>query len=448
MGRAAGLIDAEEYCNNFIRTYHLGEFQKLPSYQAFCRRLNRLAAAFAALAEVLFEQKLASSEPTHGYVLDPCPVMVSVGPRSNTAKTARNLCNLTRNPTKNLCVSRRQAARFCPTAPASSSPIPCAVQISKASLCHLWACKADSIWTAHRSQTAGSMQIVPRSTQNGSIPSANRAGTSRSSRRESGKSTMFLFPPKMPYPPASVPCGSRSRSFSTGCRPKRTSSLLRTVRSCAGLLFHIFSSPRFRRPPLAVQLLIRIIGEALAGAESQSLPFQGRWLGEAETERSYQILICGNLSVTFGDSIPTPFVPSGHFPLIGGIGPWKGSLSSQEGKIHPDFQSAFFYSTAIVLRQLAANLEPLYSGGAAAETRKVTTEWNARLKHWFLPKFRGRMHQARPSAPFLPYLFRQDGKDMAAAEGAVRNDHDGTSRRERRLLFSLCARFFLFQTAN
>ena len=24
-------------------------------------------------------------------------------------------------------------------------------------------------------------------------------------------------------------------------------------------------------------------------------------------------------------SIPTPFVPLGHFPLIGGIGPWKGS---------------------------------------------------------------------------------------------------------------------------
>ena len=39
--------------------------------------------------------------------------------------------------------------------------------------------------------------------------------------------------------------------------------------------------------------------------------------------------ICSNLSVTFGDSIPTPFVPSGHFPLIGGIGPWKGSLFLQ-----------------------------------------------------------------------------------------------------------------------
>ena len=48
-------------------------------------------------------------------------------------------------------------------------------------------------------------------------------------------------------------------------------------------------------------------------------PFQGRWLGEAETERLLQI--CDDLSVTFGDSIPPPFVPSGHFPLIGGIGP-------------------------------------------------------------------------------------------------------------------------------
>ena len=75
-GAQQGLLTRKSIYN-FIRTYHLGEFQKLPSYQAFCRRLNRLAEAFAALAEVLFEQKLASSEPTHGYVLDSCPVMVS-----------------------------------------------------------------------------------------------------------------------------------------------------------------------------------------------------------------------------------------------------------------------------------------------------------------------------------------------------------------------------------
>ena len=102
MGGAQQGLLTRKSIYNFIRTYHLGEFQKLPSYQAFCRRLNRLAEAFAALAEVLFEQKLASSGPTHGYVLDSCPVMVSVGSRSNTAKTARDLCNLTRNPTKNL----------------------------------------------------------------------------------------------------------------------------------------------------------------------------------------------------------------------------------------------------------------------------------------------------------------------------------------------------------
>ena len=70
------------------------------------------------------------------------------------------------------------------------------------------------------------------------------------------------------------------------------------------------------------------------------LPFQGRWLGAAETERLSRI--CDNLSVCFADSIPTPFVPSGHFPLIGGIGPWEGSLSPQKGNIHLDFQSTFY----------------------------------------------------------------------------------------------------------
>ena len=44
-----------------------------------------------------------------------------------------------------------------------------------------------------------------------------------------------------------------------------------------------------------------------------------------------QSQICDNLSVSFADSIPTPFVPSGHFPLIGGIGPWKGSLGAPLG---------------------------------------------------------------------------------------------------------------------
>ena len=55
-------------------------------------------------------------------------------------------------------------------------------------------------------------------------------------------------------------------------------------------------------------------------AGMEKIPISGevaRW--NAETERLLQI--CDDLSVTFGDSVPTPFVPSGHFPLIGGIGP-------------------------------------------------------------------------------------------------------------------------------
>ena len=55
------------------------------------------------------------------------------------------------------------------------------------------------------------------------------------------------------------------------------------------------------------------------------------FLSKPQTEFAVWVLwqICGNLSVCFADSIPTPFVPSGHFPLIGGIGPWEGSLFLQ-----------------------------------------------------------------------------------------------------------------------
>ena len=171
-GAQQGLLTRKSIYN-FIRTYHLGEFQKLPSYQAFCRRLNRLAAAFAALAEVLFEQKLASSEPTHGYVLDSCPVMVSVGSRSNTAKTARDLCNLTRNPTKNLWYHGVKLHVFAQLRP-HQLPIPCAVQISKASLCDLWAAEADrsGLRTGHRRPALRRSCLYRRRME---IPSANRA---------------------------------------------------------------------------------------------------------------------------------------------------------------------------------------------------------------------------------------------------------------------------------
>ena len=106
--------------------------------------------------------------------------------------------------------------------------------------------------------------------------------------------------------------------------------------------------------------------------------------------------ICSNLSVTFGDSIPTPFVPSGHFPLIGGIGPYKVQRKERRPtrkKVQPDRSRLHLLFIAIVLRQLAANLIPTVSGGAYQDARKVSIEWNARPKHWGLPEFRCRKHQ-------------------------------------------------------
>ena len=46
------------------------------------------------------------------------------------------------------------------------------------------------------------------------------------------------------------------------------------------------------------------------------------------------------------------------------------------------------------------------SGGAYWDIREVTTEWNARPKHRFLPEFRCRLHPASPSALFFHIFSR------------------------------------------
>ena len=146
---------------------------------------------------------------------------------------------------------------FLPNCARISFPFPAPYRSAKpvSATCGL---QSRSIWTAHRSPTAGSMQIVPISTQNGD-PICKPSGTSRSSRRESGKSTMFLFP-KMPCPPASVPCGSRLRFFQLAAGQNAHPVCFARPFLRRSALPHLLL-PRFRRPPLAVQLLIRILGE-------------------------------------------------------------------------------------------------------------------------------------------------------------------------------------------
>ena len=64
-----------------------------------------------------------------------------------------------------------------------------------------------------------------------------------------------------------------------------------------------------------------------------------------------------------------------------------------------------------------------------------------RLKHWASPEFRGRTHQTRPSAPFLPPSFPARRKRRGRRR-RVRNDRDGTSRRKRRLFSSVLVSSF------
>ena len=81
------------------------------------------------------------------------------------------------------------------------------------------------------------------------------------------------------------------------------------------------------------------------------------------------------------------------------------------------------------------------SGGTYQDIRKVTTEWNAELKHRGSPEFRCRKHQTVTKRPFSPPSFPARRKRRGRRR-RVRNDHDGTSRRKRRLLSSVLVSSF------
>ena len=69
-----------------------------------------------------------------------------------------------------------------------------------------------------------------------------------------------------------------------------------------------------------------------------------------------------------------------------------------------------------------------------------------RLKHWFLLKFRGRMHQTVTKHSFLPYLFSCERKDRAAG-GASEPASTERVPAVRGASFPLSP-FLPFQTAN
>src|SRR5699024_11258786 len=115
-------------------------FRKLPSYQAFCRRLNRLAGAFRALAEIWAEKAAAQSERSHHFMLDSCPILLAKDSRSNRAKVAGELCTMTRNPIRKQWYYGVKL-HIIAIGPLGRLPIPSRMNFGFAPLCDLWTAK-------------------------------------------------------------------------------------------------------------------------------------------------------------------------------------------------------------------------------------------------------------------------------------------------------------------
>ena len=76
-----------EYTKNHLLEW----FPKLPSYQAFSDRLNRLAPAFQALAEQWLSVIGVNLQGAMEYLMDSCPIILAKGSRSGQAKVASEL---------------------------------------------------------------------------------------------------------------------------------------------------------------------------------------------------------------------------------------------------------------------------------------------------------------------------------------------------------------------
>ena len=125
---------------NYTKNHFFAWFPALPSYQAFCRRLNRIAGAFRALSEIWMEAALAKNEDSHCYAVDSCPIILAQRSNSTGAKVGKPLCNKCYNATRKEWYHGVKLHAFVMLRP-GKLPIPCAFQISPASMCDLWAAR-------------------------------------------------------------------------------------------------------------------------------------------------------------------------------------------------------------------------------------------------------------------------------------------------------------------
>ena len=85
---------------SYAKNHLLDWFPKLPSYQAFSDRLNRLAPAFQALAEIWLSLVGVDLQEHMEYIVDSCPIILAKGPRSGQGKVARELCEKSYNSSR------------------------------------------------------------------------------------------------------------------------------------------------------------------------------------------------------------------------------------------------------------------------------------------------------------------------------------------------------------
>ena len=173
-----------EYTKNHLLEW----FPKLPSYQAFSDRLNKLVPAFQTLAEHWLYIIGVNLHEHMEYIVDSCPIILAKGPRSGHAKVAQELCEKSYNSSRNewyygiklhAVVSHRSGHLPIPlslmVSGAAQHDLPVAKQILEDHLVlkhgNLYADKAytDAVWTETLKKDHALELLTPRKKRKGDV---------------------------------------------------------------------------------------------------------------------------------------------------------------------------------------------------------------------------------------------------------------------------------------
>ena len=117
---------------DYVKEHLADWFPNIPSYQAFCYRLNRLSSAIQYLAEHWMDRLTEISGTDMSYLVDSCPIILAKQKRSSHAKIAPEMCDKGYNSSRDEYFYGVKLHAFA-THHAGNLPTACAVMISRAS---------------------------------------------------------------------------------------------------------------------------------------------------------------------------------------------------------------------------------------------------------------------------------------------------------------------------